>query len=436
MRILHLVHQYMPEFVGGTELYTQALGRAQRRQGHEVGVFVRRYDGSRGLLLSHEAETGARLFEAGAGPATPTGRFLSTFGSRLLEAQWRASLDQFRPDLVHVQHLMGLPAALLDHLHDRQIPYLVTLLDYWWVCANANLLTNFDEQPCDGPRAYLNCARCAVARSRRRAAWLAAPAAVGGLAWRAARLRRLLERAEALLAPSDFVRGWYAAHGAPEERLHTTRWGVMLPEGGPPAHSPSQGPLRLLYIGGLAPNKGVHVVLEALRSVQGAWELAVAGDEAQHPAYAGLLRSLAGPNVRFLGALGREQVWQALARADVVVVPSLWHETFCLVAHEARAAGAVVFASRMGALTEAIRHDVDGLLLPPGDLPAWRAALQRAVDDRAGVETLRARIEPVRTFDAHVQQVEAHYAQIARRRDTAPPNTAPPNAAPPNAAHG
>jgi glycosyltransferase involved in cell wall biosynthesis len=215
-----------------------------------------------------------------------------------------------------------------------------------------------------------------------------------------------------LLTPSDFVRDWYSAHGAPARNLRVARWGVFPPAATARRSRVDDGAVHLLYVGGLAPNKGVHVVLEALRGVTGAVRMAIAGDEATHPVYASRLRHLADERVTFLGRLDRQQVWQAMADADAVVVPSLWHETFCLVAHEALAAGAPVIASAMGALTEAVRNGVDGLLLAPGDVEAWRRAIQRCVDEPHLLPSLRSRVVAPRAFVEHVDQVEALYREI------------------------
>lgn len=409
MRILNLVHQYLPEFVGGTELYTQSIAQAAVAAGHQVGIFFRSYaDRPAASALPAEAIT---LYPAAAGPLVPSRRFLAVFGQAGLHQAWIQALDAFQPDLVHVQHLMGLPASLLTVLAQRRIPYLVTLLDYWWVCANANLLTNFDDRSCAGPRGYLNCTHCAVARAGGRAAWLAAPALPAVLARRNQLLRGRLAGAWALLAPSRFVAQWYADHSVPAAHLRTLPWGVTLPDGGLPPRTPRDQALRLLYLGGLAPNKGVHVVLEALAGVHGAVEFTIAGDETAHPDYSRRLHDLADSRVRFAGRLDRTQVWTALRAADVVVVPSVWHETFCLVAHEALAAGTPVLASRMGALTEAVEEGRSGFLLPPGDVPAWQAAIQRLVDDRTLAAALGAQIETPLLFADHARAVLAAYAE-------------------------
>lgn len=425
MRVLNLVHQYLPEYVGGVELYTQSLAHELVRRDWEVGVFYRSYCAANTLTVSSESassesassESGGDrgsvvTFAAADGALAPTPRFLATWRQPALHAHWLAVLEQFPPDLVHVQHLMGLPTSLLDVLRARRIPYIVTLHDYWWQCANANLLTNYDATPCDGPQAYLNCTRCAVARAGSTATWGAAPLLWGLLADRNRRLHPLLARAAALLTPSEFVRRWYAAHGAPARHLQAVRLGVTPPPQPVVRRKSPDAGVNLLYLGGLAPNKGVHVVLEALRGVTGAIRLSIAGDETANPAYVSTLRHLADARVAFLGRLTRAEIWRALAAADAVVVPSLWHETFCFAAHEALTAGAPVLASAMGALTDAIRDGVDGLLLAPGDVEVWRAALQSLVDAPVRLATLRAGIVAPRQLAEHVDQIEAIYHEI------------------------
>jgi glycosyltransferase involved in cell wall biosynthesis len=413
LRILNLVHQYLPEFVGGTELYTQSISRSLAQSGHEIGIFHRAYQGTQGLTPGSDGDI--QLFSAVSGTFSPAQRFLSTFRHPQLHQYWIDTLDRFQPQLVHVQHLMGLPASLLDVLVERKIPYVVTLLDYWWLCANANLLTNYDQRACEGPNHFLNCTRCAIARSQG-AAWLAAPMIWTALATRTGLLQRLMAQAHALLAPSTFVNSWYASHGAPIDNLRTLQWGVILPESGVPAHSGTQPVLRLLYVGGLAPNKGVHILLEAFRQLKGQVQLIIAGDPTTHPEYAERLRSLATPGVIFAGRLDRQQVWQALAEADCVLIPSLWHETFCLVAHEALAAGTPVVASQLGALTEAVHPEVDGLLVEAGNVDAWRGALQRLVDDPTLVARLQQGIQPPTTLDDHVSRLLTIYREAIETR--------------------
>ena len=77
--------------------------------------------------------------------------------------------------------------------------------------------------------------------------------------------------------------------------------------------------------------------------------------------------------------------------------------------------GIPVAASAHGALCEKVRDGVDGLLLPPGDVAAWRAAMQRLLDDPDLLPRLRAGVRPPMTMEEHVDRLEALYAQIVDR---------------------
>jgi glycosyltransferase involved in cell wall biosynthesis len=304
---------------------------------------------------------------------------------------------------------MGLPARLVQSCLDRSIPFLLTLHDYWWICANAQLLTNYGRKLCAGPVGYLNCARCVLARARLSGLWLAIPPIAALLAWRSRLLRKALAHAAQLIAPSGFVASWYGAHGVPDRKI------VLLPHGleRPTDLDRARGrtaSIKLAYVGGLAWQKGVHILVEALRGLEDRAELLVAGDETLDPDYVAGLRSEASANVRFLGSLSREKVWRLLSQVDAVAVPSLWNETFSLLLHEAHASGLPVLASRLGALTEAVDHERNGLLLTPGQVGEWRSAIQRLVDEPGLLATLRAGVTDPMTLDEHVDRIEAIYS--------------------------
>jgi len=412
MRILHIVHQYPPDKIGGAELYTQAISRALARRGHAVAVFYRRDAPGRGL--QYRTEDGVGVYAVWDRQAGPTRRFLYTFRNPWIHQALIRAWDEFHPDVVHIQHLMGLPVSLANRILERPVPLTVTLHDYWWLCPNAQLLTNDSGEVCEGPRSG-NCARCMLARAGFPGLRPAIPLLAGLAAWRNRLLRGVLDGARVLIAPTEFVRCWYAAHGVPEEKIVVLAPGLegfALPSQPP---RPAGGAVRFAYIGGLSWQKGVHVLVEAFSRLQGEAELWVAGDESFDPAYVSRLKALATPNVRFLGRLDRRGVWHTLTQVDVVVVPSLWYETFSFLISEAFAAGLPVLASRLGALADRVRDGVDGLLLPPGDVAAWRAAMQRLLDDPDLLPRLRAGVRPPMTMEEHVDRLEALYAQIVDR---------------------
>lgn len=406
MRILQLVHQYPPQFVGGTELYTQSLAQGLSARGHEVGVFHRA--SAPGTGLAQREEGGAIVWDAWHGRVTALSRIVAAFHDPVLTAYVNTILDEWQPDVVHIQHLMGLPTTLIPLLRRRDIPFAITLHDYWWVCANAQLLTNYSQRICGGPCAYINCACCALARAGVPYGLPAVPALAVVLAERARRLRRGLRQATLLIAPSRFVMRWYTDHVAPGAEIRVVPHGLVSPPKGQ-LQRRGEGPLRCLYVGGLSWQKGVHVVIEAVSPLGNA-TLAIAGDEAADPQYSARLRSLAGPNTRFMGRLSRSAVWDALRAADLLVVPSLWYETFSIVVREAFAVGIPVLVSDLGALSEAVRDGIDGLCLPPGDVAAWRGAIDSLSTDPDRLAAMRGAVGPPVSMEEHLGTIEKLYA--------------------------
>ncbi len=417
MRILHVVHQYVPDHVAGTELYTQMVARAQAAAGHEVVVFTPlnrsgAFDGRATL------EEGVRVYRSPAGARGATAVFLSTFGQLALAKAFAAVLADERPDVVHVQHLMGVPAAAGAMLHDAGVPYVLALHDYWYGCANGQLLTNDTAAICAGPSAHFgNCGRCAAARG-------GLPAALGPLfaplmARRNGRLRPVFAGAARVLAPNAFVAEVYAALGFPAERVVINPLGLDTPPGlaervAARRAARPPGPPRFGYVGSIAQQKGVHVLIDALNGLpDGAATLDVYGDVSTFPDYAAELRALARhPGIRFHGLLGRERLWDVLAELDALVLPTLWYEASPTVIREAFAAKLPIIASAIGAPGRMVRDGVDGLLFAPGDAAALRRALLAMVEQPALLPQLRAGIAPPRTVADHVAQIEAIYEQI------------------------
>ena len=83
-----------------------------------------------------------------------------------------------------------------------------------------------------------------------------------------------------------------------------------------------------------------------------------------------------------------DDIASCFAAMDVLAFPSIRRESFGRVAAEAQACGVPVVASDDGGIRETIRDGESGLLVPPGDVPAWSGAILRLVNDAP----LRARM--------------------------------------------
>ncbi len=185
--------------------------------------------------------------------------------------------------------------------------------------------------------------------------------------------RRLAAQVDAFVVPSRFARDRLAALGAPLGRTHVLA--PVIREFA--ARSGAADGRHALFVGRLAPEKGVDVAIEACRLA--GVELVVAGDGPERDRLAG---------ARFVGRVSDRELARLRAGASVAVVPSRSAETFGLAAAEAMAAGLPVAASRVGALPELL--GADGLVAP-GDPAALAAAISRLRGDAAAGERALAR---------------------------------------------
>lgn len=405
MRILQITHQYPPDFTGGVELYTQSLANQLVELGHQVAIFTRRNEEGDGMTpLQQDDVPYPHVYSVHHGNMSDAKRFTVTYGDSVITRHFTRLLEHFQPDVVHIQHLMGMPHQIVEEIRRRGIPYVSSLHDYWSFCSNANLLTNYSNERCAGPKAHLNCTRCFIARATAEPQMRAikpllagaSPLIWGGLTYRRHLTNQILMGAGAIVVSSQFVRNWYSKQGIPAKRIRVLPIGIEKEE--QLTHSPytisvngsiggthNAGPIRFLYIGGVARIKGVHTVVEAFASlpasVKAQAELWIVGDTNHDPDYVARLQAYDQQSITFFGRQPREVVRQKMNESHVVLVPSLCDETFNLVAHEGILADRPIFVADVGALTDLVRDGENGRLLPPGDIAAWQTAMEAVVVD-------------------------------------------------------
>ncbi|MDO9003935.1 MAG: glycosyltransferase family 4 protein [Aquabacterium sp.] len=154
----------------------------------------------------------------------------------------------------------------------------------------------------------------------------------------------------------------------------------------------SHAPLQLLAVGTITPRKGHLLLVDALAHLPELdWRLSCIGSLTRDPAATTALQERItahglGDRIALLGEQTPEQLAQAYRQADLFALPS-YHEGYGMVFAEALAHGLPILATTAVALTDTIPADAL-LLVSPGDLPALRDALERALCDG----DLRARL--------------------------------------------
>ena len=420
MRIALPVHKFPPESLGGTEIYTLTLARALVQAGHSVAVF---YPSTTVTQLTDDATPeGIQRWRAPL-PATrasenPASQFWHTFRDQAIEGAFSTFLQQVQPDLVHFQHVQGVSARLIELATGR--PRLATLHDYWYFCANSQLIRP-DRQPCNGPNwGCRNCVDCATARADLEPLRRLRPLVALPFAYRNHYLRRMVDQIDRFIAPSEFLRQQYINQGWSPAKIVTLENGMdrrrLLDAPALDLPTPSARP-HVGFIGSLAWQKGVHILIDAFNQLPpDAAALTIYGSETVFPDYAAELRQQARhPQIRFAGPIGFDHVGAALRQFDALVTPSLWYENSPLVIQEAFIMGVPVIASRLGALVEMVQEGRNGLLFTAGDSKDLATVLQRLIDQPEQLTHLRQGITPPPTLVEHVTQVIDLYTDLVQQ---------------------
>lgn len=148
------------------------------------------------------------------------------------------------------------------------------------------------------------------------------------------------------------------------------------------------GPLRLIFVGRLAPVKGLRLLVPAfarLRTDHPDALLTVIGDGPDRAWLEAEAARVGG--IRVLGAQSQDRVAEELAQSHALVLPS-FAEGVPVVLMEAMASARPVIATRVAGVGELVEDGTSGYVVPPGDLDGLVAAMENLAADPA----LRARM--------------------------------------------
>jgi glycosyltransferase involved in cell wall biosynthesis len=142
-----------------------------------------------------------------------------------------------------------------------------------------------------------------------------------------------------------------------------------------------------LFVGRLSPEKGIHSLLEAWRTVS-LVPLRIAGEGPERPWVDQFIQSSRLRNVEMLGFIPSRAVSEHLNAAAFLIMPSTCYETFGRTILEAYATGTPVIASRLGAIAEIVEDGKTGILFRAGDPKDLAAKVAWALTHQSEMEEM------------------------------------------------
>lgn len=199
--------------------------------------------------------------------------------------------------------------------------------------------------------------------------------------------RKVFERAERVIAVSEFIADKVRAAGCPEEKLVVHHIGVDTERFSP---GPREGIVegRILFVGRLVSKKGLDHLLRAMSSVEASVpgaELIIVGDGPLRERMESIAREQ-DVRCRFIGVQTPEEVVEWLRSAAVLAAPSVVAgdgnaEGLPMTIMEAQATGVPVVAYPSGGSAEGVEEGRSGFVVPPRDEPALAEALTAVLSD-------------------------------------------------------
>ena len=306
----------------------------------------------------------------------------------------RSLIASTRPDLLHTHVIDGFSAIIWAIAHRAGIPVVHTAHDYHLLCPRAFLMSA-EWRHCSRPR--LPCR-----------------------AYRGWHLRTT-RHVDRFVSPSRFLLDMHEREGLGAVERAVIPNGIPQPadvEGVRSRRDPASRS-QFLMLTRLTVEKGVRVVLEAMRRLPAALdiEVAIAGRGPLEPE----VRAAASHDkrIRYLGYLTGEDKLAALTRAGYLLLPSLWYENAPVAIVEAGAYGLGVVASDIGAIPEFVERNATGILFPAGDSTALAQTMRRLAGDPEALPNLAARSRSFAarfTVDRMIDGYQACYAALSPER--------------------
>ncbi|MGA8641420.1 glycosyltransferase family 4 protein [Candidatus Binatus sp.] len=390
--------------VGGAESYIRGVVTALESAGIEVA-----------MLSERESAAGREKIELSAGAPTWC---VSDIGEEAALAAMRA----WRPDVVYV-HLIEsttLEARLLE-----LAPAVLFAHSYHGMCISGEKTFRFpDVRPCGLPFGW----KCLLHFYPNRCGGLS-PITMWQDYLKQSERHSMLPKYSAIATASEYLRRQLIANGAKPERVHKLAMPVsatFTQAGSQPVASRTHETKRIIFVGRMGLLKGTGILLDSMPAVAAALNskinLTFVGDGPGRTAWEERARRLeaadARINIEMAGWKKPEEIRAVLAEADLLVVPSVWPETFGLVGPEAGRLGVPAAAFDVGGISEWLVDGVNGELAPgnPPTAQGLADAIVRCIRDPAVHQRLRAgALEVSQRFDTrlHVQSLIKIFQQVA-----------------------
>lgn len=341
---------------GGSETYLFALKDMLEKNGHEIIMFSMN---SKKNFPSKYSEYFVKNIDYKQGGIKKITNALKLINSKEAYVKLCKLIEDTKPDVAHINLIYHqLTPSVIHALKKYNIPMVYISHDYKIVCPNYKLYNNGVCRKCYGGK-YINCVKTKCHKGSLVNSLLVTIEAYYH------RFKRSYDLVDKIITPSNFVANELIKFGISSNKIKS------LPNFLTVNHNIDLSKIRkkntLLYYGRLSNEKGLFVLMEALRYIKSDININIVGIGPEEKMLKTFIKDNKINNVNLLGFKSGQDLHNEIAKAKCTVLPSIWHEAFGLTVTESFALGTPVIGSKMGAIQENIEDKVNGAIFESGN---------------------------------------------------------------------
>jgi len=321
---------------GGDCIYLLNLEQLLKKHGHEIAIFAMRH--------AENLQTPCTKYFPSEVEFSPGLKgikaLLRPFGMREIKTKFNLLLDDFKPDVVHLNNIHSqLSPVIAEIARHRGIKVVWTLHDYKLLCPRYDCLRN-GEMICE--KCFIDKRNVLKYRCMKNSLPASVIAFFEAVKWSR---KKLAQYTDTFICPSEFMASKMRQGGFDKNKIVTLCNFIDSEKTKRTDYNKSD---YYCYVGRLSPEKGIETLLKAANRLPYKLKVIGNGDAS------GAACNISADNIEFLGYKNWDEIKEIVGKARFVILPSLWYENNPLSVIEAQCLGTPVLGADIGGIPELI----------------------------------------------------------------------------------
>lgn len=411
MKILLISHGFPPDSFAGTEIYTYNLAKELLEIGHEVFVLYPCFSGMQGnypIQLSVYKEIPVIKIKKYSFKKL----FIQTYNDSDIDKIVEELIPYINPDLIHINHLLFLSFNIINILHEKKIPIVMTLHDYWFICPQVHLHKNYEL--CNSKNVN-DCSECISKQGY--------SYDIRNIKYRDLFALDIISKIDIIISPSLFLRDKFSKYANINPSLIKHIPNGISTNNIIKTHELNQAfkqrkeKIVLGYFGNIFKAKGLHVLLEAFYKLDtDKYDLKIYG-RLEESYSKSLDYNFPDWKQYYQGSYDNDEVLFLLKNIDVLVFPSIIFENYPTVILESLIAGVPVISTNIGGAKELINNNSYGLLFENMDAEDLKDKILSIDFKQLNIMKENLLSYQAYTFKEHVRDLDNIYQKLIPKQN-------------------